>query len=754
MKENVKRKIESYRNGDDKRPLIVDVSTLESLRDLLQNYYSIQKTNILDLTKVEAELLQLADLHEYMGNCKEDVIILTGLGTYLKLLGQNELNRVVHSLLNTSYSTKFIIITYQCFKYFNENSPKLRDKIIQYEETDSYSIPSSIIFVPIDYKNILRTEEGLIKALKRIENTEGEIIYVTTIYTIDNFKNSLIKINECKSYYDIICLKDFSLKKVQENIGTNEQWSKLLNNLQNNSVEDTIKEYINHKQIVDCVKNWSNMNLFEKWLLFLYLKLNNITTNNWSINLSISNSRTVDKFIENIYFSLDFIDYKEVGFWNKYQDWKEITKEILDDSIVFSYCKYIQYKNENALYYLTDNTDHEKKVILQILNRYKDTFTKKKLMDVLQHVYHDLYLYLCDYNLGNKLLNEYFGDYKLLKVTNNLTNEFKNFVDKEAVDRSFKKLLRCRAEILNEIDYKDSQVYFIDALGAEFAGFIERMCHDLELACRMEIGRANLPSTTENNTEFREFFKLKNIDVLDEKRLDELKHSGKNDFDFEKNKLPLYMVEEFRIIKECLINIKKKIKSQLIKKAIIVSDHGATRLAILNNDIVREDLESVGEHGGRICKVVENMKRIPNATIENGNCVLADYNVFKGGRIGKVEMHGGATLEEVAVPIVEIYDKDITINIRVITKTIKVSYKKNAMLYFCSSKNLKEVFVHINGKMYKTQTNDGFNFEVELDDIKKTGEYKFDVWSKNELVSSDNIFNIEKESATSVDLWG
>lgn len=42
------------------------------------------------------------------------------------------------------------------------------------------------------------------------------------------------------------------------------------------------------------------------------------------------------------------------------------------------------------------------------------------------------------------------------------------------------------------------------------------------------------------------------------------------------------------------------------------------------------------------------------ATEENGFWCLANYDRFKGGRKANVEVHGGASLEEVAVPIVEI----------------------------------------------------------------------------------------------------
>lgn len=753
MNESVKRQIESYRMSDDKRPLVVDVSTLEDLNSIYQEYITIKKQDIYDLVKVGAEILQLSDIHEFLGHCNDNLVFLTGMGTYLRLLGKNKLNQIIHSIISTTYNTKFIIITYQCSKFFDEKDPRLKDKIILSDEENS-STPSSIIFISPKYKEVVKAENNLMNALRVMEKTSSEEIYTITSFSKADFKDSLIRIEECNSPYYLICIKDAYLKRIPIDYGTEEQWTKLLNKLKNNSVEKTIQEYIKYKDILEGLKTWNEMSEFERWLMFLYFKLFNIKTLNWAVNFAINKSKNVNNFIENIYFSIINIDYKETGFWDKYNDRKLILKEIKEDSVIYSYCNYIEYKNENTLYYLTDNTENEKKLILKIIDRYSNVFTKKRLLDILIRVYPDLYWYLNDYNYTQPFLSNYFNEYKYLKVINKLTDEFKQVVDKESSERSFNKYLMCRSEILNELDYTDTIVYFIDALGVEFLSYIEKKCHDRGLVCRIKIGKCNLPSITEKNIEFKEFFRLKNIDVLDEKSLDTLKHSGKNDLDFDKTKLPIHIIEEFNIIDKCLDNIRQKIKSQIIKKAIIVSDHGATRLAILNHDLVRENVESVGEHGGRVCKIVPNMKTIPNA-IQAGDCyVLADYNAFKGGRIGKVEMHGGATLEEVAVPIIEICEKDQVVYINVITEIIKTSFKTNAILKFFSSAKLNDVTIRVNGKEYSAKSSDRNNFIVELEDIKKSGSYYFEVWSGNELISSDNEFKIEKESAVTVDLWG
>lgn len=753
MKDYIKKRIESYRNSDDKRPLIVDVSSLEDLQILSQQYLMLKKKVVFDLVNKQSELPSIADVYQFMDSCNDTFCFIYGLGTYLRLRGKDEFQKTIHSLLGTAFTTKFIIVTYQCSKYFDEKIPKYKENIVLCGE-DNVSPSSSLVFISNTYKNMVNAEIGLTSALQKIEKTEGEKIYVITGFTKSDFSSALIGIEECKTPYDLLCLIDKQVKKLNKKWGHDDEWNTVLTKLTDNSLENTIKEYISVKDIMSEIKDWNEKSSFEKWLIFIYLKIKDYKTGNWAVDYSIDKSQSSTEFINNIYHSILSLNYKEDGFWAKYDDRKKILKEIRDDSIIYQYCSYVQYKNEDTLYYLTDNTDNEKKLIIQIIDRYKDAFTKAKLLAILQRVYNDLYEYLVDYNYGDEFLTKYFNEYKFLKVENILTPEFKEIVDAEAIERSFKRRLMYRSEKLDDINYTDSRVYFIDALGVEFLSFIERKCQEKGLACRTNICKANLPTFTAKNTEFRDYFAKKGIDVIDEKRLDSLKHDGKDDYDFDKTKLPIHIIEEFHIINECLDNIKKKIKSQAIKKAIIVSDHGATRLAILNTEMVKEDVESAGEHGGRVCKIIPDMKQIPNAISEDDYYILADYNAFKGGRVGKVEMHGGATLEEVVVPIIEIYEKVSFAEIKVLGDVIKVSFKKKAVLHFFCSKKLSDCSIKINGKSYATQSSDGFNYIVQLDDIKKSGEYKFEVWDKDELVSSDNSFIVEKESAKTNDLWG
>ena len=64
-------------------------------------------------------------------------------------------------------------------------------------------------------------------------------------------------------------------------------------------------------------------------------------------------------------------------------------------------------------------------------------------------------------------------------------------------------------------------------------------------------------------------------------------------------------------------------------------------------------MNSAGEHGGRCCPINALNEKPDCATEENGWWVLANYDRFAGGRLASVEVHGGVTLEEILVPVIE-----------------------------------------------------------------------------------------------------
>jgi hypothetical protein len=354
--------------------------------------------------------------------------------------------------------------------------------------------------------------------------------------------------------------------------------------------------------------------------------------------------------------------------------------------------------------------------------------------------------YLCDYTFSGEidtLLTGYFAEYKRLKLTNRLTSEFHEQVKALAIDgnRPYTSL-RTRGEVLDSIHKSNTVLYWIDALGAEYNGYIQRRVNLLGLKITIHTVRANLPTITYFNSDF---YKAWGGDKVQTKKLDEVKHNGEQDYNYQTTKTPIHLAEELEIVDDALNWAKTKLKSKASNKVLLVSDHGASRLAVINGQECKWEMASKGEHSGRCCSCSEADVKSEYATQENDFWVLANYDRFKGGRKASVEAHGGAALEEVVIPLIEIELFDNKIEVTNTTPFTTASFKKDAEIILFSKDKLKKVSVKVCGKQYPAESIGYNKFIVVFSDIKKADKYSADVFEGDNLIEKIE-FEVQRES--------
>lgn len=167
-------------------------------------------------------------------------------------------------------------------------------------------------------------------------------------------------------------------------------------------------------------------------------------------------------------------------------------------------------------------------------------------------------------------------------------------------------------------------------------------------------------------------------------------------------------------------------------------DHGASRLAVLRRKEEKYETDTKGEHSGRCCKLFEPYD-LPFAAEENGYLVLADYGRFKGCRSANVEVHGGASLEEVVVPVIELTLKNGNIEVSLVEPSITVDYRNGAVITLFSKSELNDVSIVMSGTRYSAVKIDANHYRVTLTDLKRAGEYPADVYVVDDLVSKIKI---------------
>ena len=399
--------------------------------------------------------------------------------------------------------------------------------------------------------------------------------------------------------------------------------------------------------------------------------------------------------------------------------------------------------------------------MIKHLDRYGLDFDKETLLSVLERVYPDLYAYLLPYRFKNALLDSYFQDYKYQKVINKILPEFMEVVAQQAIDRDYNAILQPRSSVIEGIDCTQAQTYFTDAMGVEYLGFIMSRCRELQLMAKVTVCRSELPSITSKNKEFWDVLNSDQRPIITFDKIDKIKHHGEEGYDYSRadRKLPFHLIRELELIDELIEKIKVNLASGSYDKAILLSDHGASRLAVIHETENLIEMASQGQHSGRCCPKSDTDIKPDNATDAGDFWALANYDRFKGSRKANVEVHGGAALEEVVVPIIEISYLRSAVEVKLMpvdapstfsgVPEILVSFRKMAAIKLFATQKLVDVSIEIDGQFYDAKAiDDNFYIVDAMPEIRRAKLYTVNVYACGNRVASDLPLRVKKESGS------
>lgn len=341
-------------------------------------------------------------------------------------------------------------------------------------------------------------------------------------------------------------------------------------------------------------------------------------------------SANFDEFERNIFHALLKLSPKARCFDEMYQLRKSLVLA-RDEKYLLSYVESAKALGSAGVNYLTDNTRLEFRAAMELATN----------RTVLEKNFPAVRRYLVDYEFVDARLTEYFRRYKALKLFKIGATEFLTKVARQAELRLYNEQ-ETRSAVLERAG--DGALYWLDGLSVDFLAYIEQRLAELGLRSRIRTARAELPTLTSLNKNFYDEWPTFKFPKND--RLDKLRH--------EAQKVSIYFCDEIFIIEDVLSDIALALKSGDVKKVILTSDHGSSRGAVLcRGQTLKRN--SSGEHGGRCCKIDVRDAKPKYAVESNGYYSLANYDRIAGGRLEGVEVHGGATLEEVLVPVIEIF---------------------------------------------------------------------------------------------------
>ena len=743
-------KIRKYLDGGSSMPIVVDVPDMPCL-NVLRNVFNTGSNKFVDAGEYcsDDSLPQtdklLADLQG-----RNTKVFLTGLSTYLKLLGKDGLNRYIIALLNLNVKERLVVVTFQCHQYLSLSDRRIMEAgryIVITGSTETQS--RQLYFVaPQLAANFDACAAGLNKLSTSIEGTPAEVIYIKTKKTKHDFPNSLFEIKQYSSAFDVLTKMNAELASVDSECGTDAQWEYLTEELKkySNWHEYVEKEFGGSTKLALFIGNLSAMDAHKRWAYFIAMRVCGVQGNSY-LEKVVARSMTLDNFYDGLYTRLLEVSVGSKQFHQQYEERRQLLHKIaVPTEVVANYCKLVTMKGEDAIRYLTDATIQEKESIIEWLDTYAEGMERSDVEALLRKAFPSLHSYLGQFNYGEPLLNLYFNAYKYNKVINRIPPEFRAMMEEQAEKREYNSLLPARSSLVAKLDKKDAKLYFVDALGVEYLSYIQDLCYGKHLAMNAQLARCELPSITCINKDFVEEFTQK-ASTTD---LDKLKHEGTGRFDYTQTKLPIHIIEEFSIINRIVDNVEADLNSGSVKKIYIISDHGASRLAVINNNENKWEISEKGIHSGRCCPKSDISEKPDVATEENDFWCLANYDRFKGGRKANVEVHGGASLEEVTIPIIEIRKAGEHIKCEVIDdyKVITVGFRKKAKIQLFVATESEKIVVELNGKSYQAVPSEQkYVYDVDMPDVKK-GVHTFDVYDANVRIAEGLTFEAKSAGAS------
>ena len=395
-----------------------------------------------------------------------------------------------------------------------------------------------------------------------------------------------------------------------------------------------------------------------------------------------------------------------------------------------------------AMKYISPLTISEKCLMIEWLG--KGYIEREMVKDIFPSLYDYASNFRLQLNEGNMWVNEYFEEYRKSKLACSFSAQLVEYLKERNSSEVTFDSWRSRFKTIKTLMNNRSDVdvyYWIDGLGVDWIPFISKTIvrHQLDgvFLNEIHICTAELPTTTMVNKSKLEELSPGISKIGD---LDHYAHSQKE--------YPLYIIEEMQIVEKAIRQILSQYNG---KKIAFVSDHGLSYLACLGKGLNIAGIEA--NHGGRCANITDG-----KAVKDNNYIILEDgktlcsltHNSLTSKTPNGQGAHGGATPEEVLVPIIIVSSQKNASNISAKLLDNDISANSPIVKYIIKGvSSIDTPTVGYNGVTYSLRRTKGDTFESERLNlvataskiVLKIGDYKqTDSLNINIGVQEDDLF--------------
>jgi hypothetical protein len=493
---------------------------------------------------------------------------------------------------------------------------------------------------------------------------------------------------------------------LKEEYGTEAQWNYLVSRYAGSSGFDaTAGSLLGVGRYDDALfGQWRNLDPPSQWVLWLWARL---CTKNRYLVAVLNKENDFAEFEEAIY--LGILNYDKSP---QYKSLYNLRKELLKTMGIVPSSHWLPREEKARMLCLTDNSEKERLAIIKAASAY-DSWDD--YLNQIRMTYPDLWLYLQPTGFDDPTFEEYFDHYKKCKIRDSVSGDFLRRLDTFAEDRCASVWrLKARNAIVDEYYLENTVVQFVDALGIEYLnnviGLFSKDIYDVVY----DYGYCNLPSTTSNNKDFSA--DKEHLEPIYE--LDHWKHSNCS--------YPASIDRELEIVQ----SLRRRIEAAFgeYDRVIIAADHGTSRLAVIAKGAAHRAHETARVYKyGRYCiDAVHLYEDIKGCLQFDDFWIFANYDKFKQSGAPRCETHGGATLEEMLVPVICVTRKDrarqaaAKPKISVLTPAVKLPVNREVTIRFTCNPPAETIFARIEGKDVPIKFENGeYFFVYQVKDGKK-----------------------------------
>ncbi len=658
----------------------------------------VEIINIADFTPNNDTWITIDEIYSIIKKCDQDKsYLILGISEYFYLSSEENLQRIFTKFTEIENSSQIsnrkifipIVGILDIIHKISNNIPRIKKgewaPIYEVQNNTNFILNcyllNNIDIEPFEkipnnsYKVVKSTKDWLSLHKESNVNNKKLLILSESIKTLINTKNFLNTILNVKFIFnyknlliDLFEINKDQLININYTNSENHFWKELLKIIVKNELSKNnffseyiqkIASYIDYTNAISIIsKMFREKRLFDIWMIKNYFLVNFPDSYLTSIfkNLNINDKFSLSFLEEKIW--LDIFNHIDNKKW--IQERQILIEEIvkknegnINRKIENNLRKKIKEisSNEKKIELISGFSKVEKEILIELFkdNPELDKFIFKK--------YKELGYYLKELAFINlkseqSWIQEHFKEYKISKVKNEIQKNLTEILnEKNKSENSFYEWYYTFdkvSKIYNEEKYNVDKIVWIDALGIEWISLIYSLITENNYTIEnLYVYRSNLPTITECN-------KIEDENIISIKDLDEYIHSQRS------YSYPTNIVDEIEIIK-------KIINRELLtgEDILVISDHGLTAFArskdISKYNFTKEEIN----HEGR-CAWIDLNKRVKSnedfiviteQECKKGKKAVISLKYISLGKPPKRETHGGATPEEVLVPIFKITPK-------------------------------------------------------------------------------------------------